>query len=198
MILTRESFNGIMTQMEFLEQIMKLKSKDLLDYRFPRWDEFPPFELYIDQVIAFINEKLSVFILDGEPIITAAMINNYVKNGALHPPVKKKYNREHLAKLMVICIGKRMLSLADLREALAAMVRVFDLPEGYNTFCDELEYELYSTIAPEEYPPRTITESESRDIAVIRSLTSAVARILVFDRILSQRRRLSALASRLF
>lgn len=176
---------------------MKIKTEGVLGYHLPRWEEFPAFELYIDQVLAFINEKLSIFALDGEPIITAAMINNYVKNGALHPPVKKKYNREHLAKLLVICIGKRMLSLADLSEALATMTRIFTLPEGYNTFCDELEYELFSTVAPDEFPPRTITSAESRDVATIRSLTSAVARILVFDRILEQRRRLSKTASKI-
>lgn len=178
---------------------MKIKSEDLLEFRLPRFEEFPTFELYIDQVIAFITEKLSVFSLNpDDPIITPAMINNYVKNGALHAPVKKKYNRDHLAKLMVICIGKRMLSLADLREALATMVRVFDLPEGYNTFCEELEQEIYSTVAPDKFPLRPITASESHDAAIIRALTSAVAKILIFDRTLAQRRRISALVTKFF
>lgn len=177
---------------------MKIKSDDLLSLRLPRFEEFPSFELYIDQVIAFINESLSVFVLNDEPVITPAMINNYVKNGLLHPPVKKKYNRDHLAKLIFICIGKRMLSISDIGEALATMIRVFDLENGYNLFCDELEYEIFSTVAPERFVPRTISSADSRDIATIRSLCSAVAKILVFDRTLAQRRRISSLVRKFF
>ncbi len=177
---------------------MKIKTEGLLNYKLPRWEDFPAFELYIDQVLAFLNEKLSIFALDGEPIITSAMINNYVKNGVLNPPVKKKYNRQHLAKLMVICIGKRMLALSDLKDSLITMEKFFELPEGYNIFCDELEYEIFSTIAPEQFPPRTIASASHREIASIRSLTSAVARILVFDRILSQRRRISKMTTCFF
>lgn len=176
---------------------MKLRSHDLLDLHLPRWEEFPAFELYIDQVLAFINEQLILFKQNDDPLITPAMINNYVKNGVLHAPVKKKYNREHLAKLVVICIGKRMLALSDISEAIAIMSRRFETGEGYNLLCDEIEYEILSTFEPEKYPPRTIVSAESRDIATMRSLASAVAKILVFDRIVSQRRRLSALTGRM-
>ena len=175
---------------------MKLRTHDLMNIHLPRWEEFPAFELYIDQVITFINENLSLFDRDDEGLITASMINNYVKNGALPAPIKKKYNRDHLARLIVICIGKRMLSLSDLSDAIATMSRSFEVSEGYNIFCDEIEYEVLSTFAPDEYPPRTIASSESRDIATLRSLASAVAKILVFDRLQSQRKRLSAVALR--
>lgn len=175
---------------------MKLRTHDLINIHLPRWDEFPAFELYIDQVISFVNESLDVFARDDEPLLTASMINNYVKNGAIPAPIKKKYNREHLAKLIVICIGKRMLALSDLSEAIATISRSFEVSEGYNVFCDEIEYEVLSTFAPDKYPPRTIVSSDSRDIATFRSLASAVARILVFDRLLSQRKRLSAVVAR--
>lgn len=176
---------------------MKLKSHDLLNLHLPRWEDFPAFELYIDQVLTFINENLSVFNQSDDPLITPAMINNYVKNGVLHAPVKKKYNRDHLAKLVVICIAKRMLSIADISEAIAIMCRTFNVGEGYNLLCDEIEYEILSTFEPEKYPPRTIVSAESRDVATMRSLASAVAKILVFDRIVSQRKRISALTSKM-
>lgn len=177
---------------------MKLRTHDLINIHLPRWDEFPAFELYIDQVISFINERLELFNRHSEePLLTASMINNYVKNGAIPAPIKKKYNREHLAKLVVICVGKRMLSLADLTEAIATMSRKFDTAEGYDIFCDEIEYEVLSTFAPDEYPPRTIVSSDSREVATMRSLASAVAKILVFDRIVGQRRRLSNLTGRI-
>ena len=176
---------------------MKIKSDDLLNIHLPRWEEFPVFELYIDQVLAFINDNLSPFQNETEPLITASMINNYVKNGVLHPPVKKKYNREHLAKLVVIGIAKRMLSLADINDCILVISRVVNIGEGYDLFCDELEYEIFSSVRPDLYPHKDVTSAETREMALIRSLTSAVARILVFDRIIGQRRRLSKLVEKM-
>lgn len=172
---------------------MNLRKTELLNIHLPRWEEFPAFELYIDQVIAFICEQLAIFSFNSdEPLITQSMINNYVKNGVLHPPVKKKYNRAHLAKLVVICIGKRMLPLSYISDAITVMSRVFDIEEGYNTLCDEIEYEIKSVASPENFPPRSIEEAPSHKVALLRSLASAVARVLVFDRIIEQRRRLSS------
>ncbi len=178
---------------------MNIRSEELYNLHIPRWGEFPPFELYIEQVIAFLNENLAAFNREkSEPLITPAMVNNYVKNGALHPPVKKKYSRDHLAKLTVICIGKRMLSLSDLSESISAMMQVFEIGEGYNLFCEEVEYQIKSVIAPEEFPQKPISEASSGEIAVMRSLASAVATILVFDRLVDLRRRLGERATRLF
>ena len=178
---------------------MNIRFEELSGVHIPRWQEFPAFELYIDQVIAFLNENLAVFNRNSEePIITPAMVNNYVKNGAIHAPSKKKYNRDHLAKLTVICIGKRMLSLSDLSESIATMMRVFEIAEGYNLFCEEVEYQIKSVISPEQFPHKTIQEAPSGEVAVMRSLASAVATILVFDRLVDQRRRLGERANRLF
>lgn len=178
---------------------MNIRSEELYSIHIPRWDEFPAFELYIDQVIAFLDEHLSVFNRNSEePIITPAMVNNYVKKGTIPAPVKKKYSREHLAKLTAICIGKRMLSLSDLSECIAVMVRVFELSEGYNLFCDEIEYQMKSAVAPGEFPQKSIPDAPSNEVAVLRSLASAVATILVFDRLVDQRRRLGERANRFF
>lgn len=177
---------------------MKIKSDDLIKIHLPRWEEFPVFELYIDQVTAIINERLAMFAIGSEePIITASMINNYVKNGVLHPPIKKKYNREHLAKLVIICLGKRMLSITDIKESITVMSRIFEVSEGYNIFCEELEYEILSSACPDKFPPRTIISAPSRGVATMRCLASAVAKILIFDRIIGQRRRLSQLTEKM-
>lgn len=178
---------------------MNIRSEELYGIHIPRWEEFPAFELYIDQVIAFLDKHLSVFNRSSEePIITPAMVNNYVKNGTIPSPIKKKYSREHLAKLTAICIGKRMLSLSDLSECITVMVRVYEISEGYNLFCDEIEYQIKSIIAPEEFPQKSVADAPSGEVAVMRSLASAVATILVFDRLVDQRRRMGERASRIF
>lgn len=171
---------------------MNLRNDEFKTLKLPRWEDFPAFELYIDQVIAFVCDRLEIFRNDDEPLITAAMINNYVKNGVLHPPVKKKYDRTHLAKLIVICISKRILALSQISDAIAVMSRGYEIAEGYNIFCDEVEYEVKSISFPEEYPQKSIASSESHKEAILRSLASAVSRVLVFDRFIRQRRRLAS------
>ena len=59
-------------------QIMK-------NYTFPKWTELPEIDLYMDQVITYINEKLKDTYFYDEKFITKAMINNYVKTGIVHP-----------------------------------------------------------------------------------------------------------------
>lgn len=176
---------------------MNLRNDEFKSLKLPRWDDFPAFELYIDQVITFVSERLAVFHNGDEPFITSAMINNYVKNGVLHPPVKKKYDRTHLAKLIVICISKRILELSQISDAISVMSRGYDIAEGYNTFCDEVEYEVRSIAFPEEFPRKAISDAASHKEAILRSLASAVSRVLVFDRFIEQRKRLSGVAKKL-
>ena len=59
----------------------------------PHWDALPDLDLYMDQVIAFMEKYLSLFGDSRDKLITPSMINNYVKLGVLPPPVKKKYNQ---------------------------------------------------------------------------------------------------------
>ena len=44
------------------------------------------------------------------------MINNYVKNKVLIPPVKKKYGRDHILLLMLIYYMKSFLAIDDIRK----------------------------------------------------------------------------------
>lgn len=66
----------------------------LLDYKAPRWEEFPSIELYIDQMIELLSAWLQPLYFDqNRPSITSSMINNYVKNSIVEPPHKKKIYR---------------------------------------------------------------------------------------------------------
>ena len=76
----------------------------------------PEVDLYMDQVLSFMNEHLRDYARDPENdrILTKTMINNYVKNGILMPPVKKKYSPEHMMILMMIFYLKNFLSIEDI------------------------------------------------------------------------------------
>ncbi len=74
----------------------------------PRWNELPNVDLYLDQVVTFINSSLNSFILSNvsnsskteNQILTKTMINNYVKNKLIEPPKKKKYSKVQLANYL--------------------------------------------------------------------------------------------------
>ena len=42
------------------------------------WNELPDINLYMDQVIGLLSEKLSFFAEDEDKLLTKSMINNYV------------------------------------------------------------------------------------------------------------------------
>ena len=79
--------------------------------------DIPGIDLYMDQVTTFLQENLRGLSRDPEDdkFLTKTMINNYVKNKVLIPPVKKKYSREHMMLLIVIYYMKSFLSIGDIR-----------------------------------------------------------------------------------
>lgn len=165
---------------------MNLPNEDILNFHCPRWNELPEIELYIDQVIYILENNLAIFNKDSKnPIITASMINNYVKQHVLKPPVKKKYDRSHLSYLFVICIFKRLLSLAEIRESITMMRKIFSVNEGYNIFCEELEKALKHAFAPDKYPPSNNTDVQ--EIAATRAIVTAFANSVLADRIIAYR-----------
>ena len=66
---------------------LKQKLDRLQIIRLPRWTDLPDLELYMDQVVSYINQYLNALNLDE---ITASMINNYVKKEI--PDLKLKCN----------------------------------------------------------------------------------------------------------
>ena len=86
--------------------------------------DIPGIDLYMDQVTTFLQENLRGLSRDPEDdkFLTKTMINNYVKNKVLIPPVKKKYSREHMMLLIMIYYMKSFLSIGDIREVIAPLM----------------------------------------------------------------------------
>lgn len=81
----------------------------------PDWAALPTIPLYVDQVLLYLRDSLAFFERDEEDVLlTNSMINNYVKNGVLPHPLKKKYSRQHLAALITICMLKQVLTIPDI------------------------------------------------------------------------------------
>ena len=81
-------------------------------------EEIPKIDLYMDQVLTFLGERLrrTARKSDADKLLTKTMVNNYVKNKVMIPPVKKKYGRDHILLLMVIYYMKSFLAIDDIRK----------------------------------------------------------------------------------
>ena len=131
----------------------------LNDIHMPRWNELPNVDLYLDQVVTFINSSLNSFILSNvsnsskteNQVLTKTMINNYVKNKLIEPPKKKKYGKTHIAYLMVICILKQVYSMNDIKDLINIALQHSDIKIAYNSFCDQFEEALLCTYKRKDY-----------------------------------------------
>lgn len=82
----------------------------------PLWNELPDIDLYMDQVTSLVNRYLENE--TKERMLTPSMVNNYVKMKLMPAPVKKKYGREHLMYLIVICVLKQVMPLSSVEKIL--------------------------------------------------------------------------------
>lgn len=115
----------------------------------PRWNELPDIDLFIEQVVTFINRTLTPYIYtdntDEAELLTKTMINNYVKNNIIEAPNKKQYSKTHLAKLFVICVLKQVYSMQEIKVLIDIALNCSDIQTAYDKFCTLFENALECT-----------------------------------------------------
>ncbi len=132
--------------MSYLDDELTRWGQELENVHLPRWDDLPDFLLYMDQVIALVNDYLAFsHMRPDEKFLTPAMINNYVKLKMMPKPVKKRYNRVHMAHLIIILLLKPVLSIAEIKEGIQLQVIAFQggYKPAYNLFCKQYECTLH-------------------------------------------------------
>ncbi len=144
--------------------------QEMIEYRFPRYDELPPIPLYSDQVIEALNDYLSPFRqMSAEQTITPAMIDNYVKQRLIPPPVKKRYDRDQLARLYCICLLKHVFSISEIRGLLDIQTRTYPFPQAYDYFCSELETALKATFSTRDFSAPSHASKVTPESELVRS-----------------------------
>ena len=157
----------------------------LHDFRLPDWNELPKIALYMDQVIGLINQYLGFFVYDPseEKLLTPSMVNNYVKQRLLPPPVRKKYGRKHIALLIMICTMKQTIGMA----AVASMLPPDDetlIFEEYERFTASYlrisRYVVQQAKASAEpiFDPASNTGAEVNDLIIGAAVAASFARLL--------------------
>ena len=90
-----------------MEEIRELKER-LEGERPVEWEALPDIGLYMDQLISYMPRQLIRY-GEGESL-TSAMVNNYIKDGAMPRAEGKRYSRTHLAYLTALCALKQAAS----------------------------------------------------------------------------------------
>ena len=167
---------------------MSERLKALLDYQGIPKDEFPKILLYMDQLLSFFEEYLGAFCRSQrDSILTKTMVNNYVKARLLPPPKNKKYSREQLMQLFLVCQLKNVLSIDDLRR-LTGAGKTGEWQEGVGAYFDIYSEAEKSTLASlrqrlgpleEAADPKVLAEEALRLAAEANILKQAAERLLM-------------------
>ncbi|HFI0703934.1 TPA: DUF1836 domain-containing protein [Streptococcus suis] len=80
--------------------------------------------------------KLKTDNVDFRRVLTAAMINNYVKHKQLEKPVKKKYQKQQVARLIALTILKNVFSIQEISQTLNLLLQTDSSETLYNHFVD--------------------------------------------------------------
>lgn len=136
------------------EQGEALRFPPFGDYRPASWEQIPDLGLYLDQVVTYLERQYKGLYRDGERIFTPAMVNNYVKMGLVDRPVGKKYGREQLAQLLMICLLKQA-ATADSLRLLLKPAEGETLPDLYAHFC-QMQAEVLGGLSAEHPLPSSM------------------------------------------
>ncbi len=113
------------------EEIAKML-KILTDNNIIEVSDIPNIDLYIDQLVTFIDDNL-YFNKDNH--LTKAMVNNYCKNKVIPSAEKKRYTKNHILLLIIIYNTKSIISISDIKDIFSS-VENEDVELYYNSTID--------------------------------------------------------------
>ena len=111
-------------------------------FSYPKWEEIPSINLYLDQVLLYVNQICPPASPDKEKGLTASMVNNYVKHGYISKPEKKKYQRKQIARLIAISTLKSVFSIQEIAQTLNTLQTETNSEELYNAFVNYMNEDI--------------------------------------------------------
>ncbi len=154
-----------------MDNLKEFKEK-LMTVRPENWEQIPDLDLYMDQVISYMERQHIGLAPSGDETLTPAMVNNYVKSGLLPRAKGKKYNREHMGYLTAICLLKQVLSVGETGQLLKKQMEHSDIRafyEKYNLVLDKAFARAASVI------PEDAGEEELSNLALSLAVESYAA-----------------------
>ena len=112
------------------------------NFSYPNWEDIPNIDLYLDQVLLYVNQVCAPISPDKDKGLTASMVNNYVKHGYLTKPDKKKYQRKQIARLIAITTLKSVFSIQEIAQTLNTLQTQASSDQLYDAFVDYMNHEI--------------------------------------------------------
>ena len=109
-------------------------------FSYPKWEDIPNIDLYLDQVLLYVNQVCAPISPDKDKGLTASMVNNYVKHGYLTKPDKKKYQRKQIARLIAITTLKSVFSIQEIAQTLNTLQAQASSDQLYDAFVDYMNH----------------------------------------------------------
>ena len=120
------TYNEVLKTVMTREELNEIVSDALNDAELES-SQIPAIDLYVDQILNLINERLQ----DGskryyDRHLTKTMVNNYSKEGLITPVKGKKYDKEQILQMLTIYTLKSTLSINEIKRLLQGMYATED------------------------------------------------------------------------
>lgn len=169
-----------MTDNESKEKLDQI-ARNLATYQGPRFAEFPNVPLYMDQVVELLNRWLDPLYFNQKPgCITSSMINNYVKNSIVHPPLKKRYKAYHLAYLYVVMILKQCFTLQEIASLITIYTEISSsdrFSHDFDCFVRVFEILLHNVMEGGDTAVEIFDEPSWQQTLMVDVIRAAVCRL---------------------
>ena len=153
---------------------------------FPKWEDFPGVNLYMDQVTELVNKYMEKIAPPGaDAVITASMINNYVKSKLMPPPVKKRYSKLHLAYIIIICTLKQTFGVSSLEKILPDEMGEEDIKKFYDVFA--LSCEAAYSKALSDMEKLSDSCGDDTELFILRLMAEADVKKTIIESILVEK-----------
>ena len=110
------------------------------NFSLPKYNEIPNVGLFLEQTSKYISDIIAP--LPGITI-TGSMISNYVKKKMIANPIKKQYDRDQIAYLIVIAMANSVLSLEHIQVLFDLQKQVSNSQRAYEYFREMFESLLF-------------------------------------------------------
>ncbi|WP_321384203.1 DUF1836 domain-containing protein [uncultured Enterococcus sp.] len=173
--------------MNDIKDSLEIWGEELKDIHLPRWHELPDIDLYMDQVITLVEKYLSPLITtEKHTLLTSSMVNNYVKQGLIPSPKKKRYNQKHLAFLIAITLLKQVLTIPEIKQGILFQGAVVGIREAYDLFVSEQETALKVVVcqALGEEPIAAFDETIPTELLAVKAATLSFATKMFSEKVI--------------
>jgi len=162
-------------------------SKMMSEVKLIKWSDLPKFPVYSDQLLQIVKDELSFMQIGDEKIITKSMVNNYVKWGMMPKPMKKKYEKIHIAHVIIITILKQILQISEIKQGIQLQIALHGKERAYDAFGEALEESMRIVFVPilEKQGTYALEGREvDYDKLAISSITTSLSNKLLTEKII--------------